>query len=471
MELPSNTHMRTYRYRKLFLLCSLTQPYDVGYAPIENGPSPPPSHDCSGVVGMTERQFEGIIDPNQYAMQLSEELVEKAKVAPERFEQLMEDDVDHTPYDVVYEENKLTLRKYTPEEVTQDTPIVLVYALINRPYILDMHPQTSVVKKLLQEGFEVYMVDFGEPSRLDQSLTFDDYANRYLHNSVEYALEDAGVDDAHLLGYCQGGTLSLIYTALHQDRVRSLGTLALAYNFDGGSGGMYEKWAEPLDIEMVGDTLGNYPADPMAVVFAMRNPVYTVLTRWIALFDQFENEQVMKMSSRMEQWAWDGVDIAGTWFTQFVRDIVQENQLANNEMYVGGEHVDLTTIDVPVVQVIGEDDGIAPPESIRPLEDAISSEDYTEFSRPVGHFGVSTSPPILEDLWPEVAQWFAERSDREDADEETVEKEETAEETEEEAAEEAEVAGENAVEEAMEAAENAEASAEEEEDDADKVAQ
>ena len=361
---------------------------------------------------MSDASYTGFIDPNRYMMELSSELVEKANVAPERFDQLMKDDVDHTPYDVVYEENKLELRKYTPEEVTQETPIILVYALINRPYILDMHPETSVVKKFLQQGFEVYMVDFGEPSRLDQWLSFDDYVNRYLHNSVSYVLEDADVDDVHLLGYCMGGTLSVIYTTFYPERVRTLGALALAFNFDGGSGGMYEKWADPLDIDLIADTLGNFPADPMAIVFAMRNPVYTVLTRWINLFDNFEDEEMMEISSRMEQWAWDGVDISGKWFSQFVGDIVQENKLANNEMYVGGEHVDVSSIDVPVVQIMGEEDGIAPIESSRPLKDVIASDDYDEFTAPVNHFGVSTVPQILESLWPHVTEWFAQRSDQ-----------------------------------------------------------
>jgi polyhydroxyalkanoate synthase len=311
-------------------------------------------------------------------------------------------------HEVVYEENKLRLHRYTPEETEHETPIVVVYALINRPYMLDIQPGMSVIQTLLGEGFGVYLVDWGEPSRLDRTLTFEDYVCRYLDNAIGEVCERSEVEDVHLLGYCMGGTLSVIYSALDPERVRTLGAMALAFNFDGDSG-IYETWAEPLDIDQIAQTLGTLPADPLATVFAMRDPIVTLLTRFVDLYDRLEDDGFVETYARMEQWSGDGVDITGGAYSDFVGDIVQDNKLARGGLTVGDRQIDVSDIDVPVMQVIGEEDGIAPPNCARPLGEAVGSDDYTEFDWPTGHFGVSISPSAHQKLWPNVADWYAER--------------------------------------------------------------
>lgn len=349
-----------------------------------------------------------LTDPSRYTLELTAELLEKTAIAPEQLAKMFTADVGHTPSEVIYEENKVRLHKYEPEEVTQETPIVLVYALINRPYILDLQPNTSVIETLLNEGFEVYLVDWGDPSPLDRTLTFEDYVLRYLDNCLEEVCADADVEDVHLLGYCVGGTLAVMYTALEPERVRTLATMALAFSFHGESG-LFETWAQHVDPDVLADNLGNMPKRPMAVSFTMKDPVDNYVTRFIDLYERLDEDFFVEMYSRIERWSWDGVDIAGETFRQFIGDIYQDNKLAANEFHVGDRHVDLETIDAPVLQVIGQEDTIAPPESSKPLRETIDSDDYTEMEFPTGHFGVSISPSAHQQLWPDVAAWFRER--------------------------------------------------------------
>src|SRR4030065_1515802 len=141
--------------------------------------------------------------------------------------------VGTTPSKVIYSEDKMRLIHYTPAvPKTHPVPILIVYALVNRYYILDLQPDKSVIKNLLKEGFDVYVIDWGYPSGPDRYLTLDDYVNGYLHNSVEKIKEMCGLDKITLLGVCQGGTFSIMYSALHPENVQNLVTLVAPVNFD-----------------------------------------------------------------------------------------------------------------------------------------------------------------------------------------------------------------------------------------------
>src|SRR5215217_1348727 len=79
-----------------------------------------------------------------------------------------------TPREVVWRRNKSRLYRYAPgQEKEHAVPVILVYALILRPYILDLVPNNSLVEQLLGEGFDVYMLDWGVPGDDDKDLTFE----------------------------------------------------------------------------------------------------------------------------------------------------------------------------------------------------------------------------------------------------------------------------------------------------------
>jgi polyhydroxyalkanoate synthase len=351
------------------------------------------------------------------------EAVETADAAPEGLERMASVEVGQTPSDVVYEENKLKLLRYDAEaagiepEETHDVPILIVYALINRPYILDLQPDRSVVRRLLEAGFDVYLIDWGEPSMLDQSLTLDDYVNRYVDNCVDVVAEEAGVDAINLLGYCMGGTMSVMYAALHPEKVRNLGLMAAGLCF-AGTGGILEEWGDeeyysPRDVT---GAFGNVPAEFLDVGFALMDPVNNYVTKYTTLYDNLDDEDFVENFARMERWLSDGIDLAGSTYVQFLEDVYQENQLYRNELELDGKHVDLGEITMPVLQVIGEYDHLIPPEASRPFNDAIPSDDARIMEASTGHIGLSVSSKSHAELWPNVAEWFAERSVLDDAE-------------------------------------------------------
>ncbi|MFC6766243.1 class III poly(R)-hydroxyalkanoic acid synthase subunit PhaC [Natrinema soli] len=356
--------------------------------------------------------FATALNMQRQAWEATAGLAEKTRVAPERTETVQNIDVGQTPSEVVYEENKLELLHYEPmTEEQHDVPILIVYALINKPYILDLQPDRSVVQTLLEAGFDVYLIDWGEPSKLDRSLSIDDYVTRYIDNCVDVVRQRSGRDSINILGYCMGGTKSAMYASLYPEKVENLALMAAGLCFD-GDGGVLELWGaeDYYDPERVTDTFGNVPAEFLDVGFALMDPVANNVTKYVRFYDNMGDEDFVENFARMERWLDEGIDMAGVAYEEFIRDIYQENKLYENELELGGERVDITNIDMPVLQIVAEYDHLIPPEASKPFNDAVSSTDTEILEFPTGHIGMSVSSRSHEELWPEVCDWFEARS-------------------------------------------------------------
>ncbi|RCU44254.1 class III poly(R)-hydroxyalkanoic acid synthase subunit PhaC [Haloplanus salinus] len=358
--------------------------------------------------------FETLLSAHRTVLQTATEGLHKTTLVPDRLEDAASADVGQTPSEVVYTENKLELLRY--ESVTEHqhrVPILIVYALINRPYILDLQPDRSIVRRLLEAGHDVYLIDWHEPSELDTSLSLHDYVNRYVRNCVDEVCERSSQDAINVLGYCMGGTMSVVYAALYPEKVNALGLMATGLYFD-DTGGILELWGdeEHYDPRSVTETFGNVPGEFLAAGFDQMDPVPNNVTKYVNLYDRLENEDFVKNFARMEQWLSDSVDVAGGVYAQFLEDIYQDNRLYENELTIDGEHVDVTNIDMPLLQILGDYDNLVPPEASKPFNDVVGTDDVSTIEYPSGHVGLAMSNGAHRDLWPEVAEWFLEHSER-----------------------------------------------------------
>lgn len=355
----------------------------------------------------------GALELQREAVQQATSALVRGRVAPEQLLRMDDVAVGETESEVVYRENKLELHRYTPEADAepQDVPILIVYALINRPYILDLQPNRSVVRALLARGFDVYLIDWGEPSALDVSLSLEDYVVRYTNNCVDEVRKRSGLEAINLLGYCMGGTISVMYAALYPKKVRNLGLMAAGLCFD-DTGGVLELWGDseyfsPNDLV---ETYGNVPADFLDVGFALMDPVHNLVSKYARLYDNLDDDDFVENFARMEHWLEDGIDVAGTTYREFLEEVYQANALYRNELALGGQDVDLANVDMPLLQIVGDYDHLIPPESSIPLNDVVASEDTEVKRMNTGHIGLSVSTRSHAELWPRVSDWFAERS-------------------------------------------------------------
>ena len=346
------------------------------------------------------------------ALSIATGAARNASLAADRFEGALAADVGETPSEVVYTENKRELRRYEPLTANQHpVPVLVVYALINRPYILDLQPDRSIVRRLLEAGHDVYLIDWHDPSRLDRRLGLADYVQRYLSNCVDEVRDRTAADAINVLGYCMGGTLAAVYAALHPAKVNALALLATGLHFE-GTGGVLELWGdgEYYDPRTVTGTFGNVPGEFLAAGFDAMDPVANAVGKYVTLSDRAENEDFVRNFARMERWLADSVDLAGAAYAEFLEAIYQDNRLSRNELTLDGEHVDVTNIDMPLLQIVGERDRLVPPAASTPFNDVVGSDDVTTIEYPSGHVGLAMSNGAHRDLWPEVAEWFLEHS-------------------------------------------------------------
>ncbi len=151
--------------------------------------------------------------------------------------------------DAVYREDKLTLYRYRAIAPGANLPpVLIVYALVNRPYMMDLQPDRSLIRRLLELGLDIYLIDWGYPDGADRYLDLNDYINGYLHRCLSVVLREHNLPATTLLGVCQGGTFSLCYAALHPERVRNLITMVTPVDFQTPDN-LLSRWVQSIDIE------------------------------------------------------------------------------------------------------------------------------------------------------------------------------------------------------------------------------
>jgi polyhydroxyalkanoate synthase subunit PhaC len=321
------------------------------------------------------------------------------------------DDVDFgvTAKQEIYREDKLRLYRFIGEKApTQKVPLLIVYALVNRPYMVDLQSDRSIVKNLLAMGHDVYLIDWGYPDLSDRFLTLDDYINGYIDRCVDAVAEARGVPAINLLGICQGGAFSLCYSSIHPEKVKNLITMVTPVDFHTDDN-MLSHWTRGLDVDLFIDTLGNVPADLMNWCYLTLKPYRLLQQKYVGLVDILDNAAELENFVRMEKWIFDSPDQAGEAFRQFIKDFYQGNKLIEGDLKIGDEPVDLKRIRMPVLNIFAEQDHLVPPSASRPLKGVIGSKDYTELAFKGGHIGIYVSGRAQKEVAPGISAWLSKR--------------------------------------------------------------
>src|SRR5579884_677945 len=146
-----------------------------------------------------------------------------------------------TPKEVIWTKNKAKLYHYIPTiEKRFSVPILFIYALINRAYVLDLMPGNSLVEYLVNQGFDVYLLDWGTPGDEDKHLSFENYVLDYIARAVKKVLKTSQADELTLFGFCMGGTMCAMYAALFPGKpLKNLILLTAPIDFTEENMGLY----------------------------------------------------------------------------------------------------------------------------------------------------------------------------------------------------------------------------------------
>ncbi|MDY6944585.1 MAG: class III poly(R)-hydroxyalkanoic acid synthase subunit PhaC [Pseudomonadota bacterium] len=319
--------------------------------------------------------------------------------------------------DAVFSEDKVTLYRYRPSEVVAPelrvrTPLLICYALVNRPYMMDLQSDRSLIRGLLQRGVDVYLIDWGYPDGADRYLALEDYVLRYLAHCVDFIRNSSGQDQVNLLGVCQGGSMSLCYAALHPQRLRNLITMVTPVDFHTPEN-LLTKWARHVDVDALVAATGNISGEALNALFVSLMPFRLNSQKYVDLLHQLNDPETsaaaLENFLRMEKWIFDSPDQAGEMFRQFLTLFVKRNGLVEGTVQVGGRKVDLKQIAMPVLNIYALQDHLVPPSSSRPLQQLIGSQDYSTHEFQGGHIGIYVSGTAQRQIPDRIASWLRER--------------------------------------------------------------
>lgn len=322
-------------------------------------------------------------------------------------------EVGTTPKTQVFQEDKMKVFHYEPlAKKASKIPTLIIYALVNREYLVDMEPEKSFVRNLLENGQDLFIIDWGYPTAQDKYITLDDYIDVYINDAVDSIREKTGCDKINLLGICEGGLFSTIYSSLYPEKIKNLVTMIAPIDFEAGADskkGFLFNWSKFLNVDNFVDTYGVIPGEMLNLSFDMLKPFQLMFNKYVNMPENFKTLEGAKSFMRMEKWILDSPDQAGEAYRKLIKELYQENRLVKGTFEINSRKVDLKNITMPVLTIYGEKDHLVPPEATRPLNDHVGSKDKEIAAFPVGHAGIYVSSKSQKMIAPKVVEWLQAR--------------------------------------------------------------
>ncbi|QGG46744.1 class III poly(R)-hydroxyalkanoic acid synthase subunit PhaC [Heliorestis convoluta] len=320
--------------------------------------------------------------------------------------------VGQTPKDLVWSLNKARLYRYraTCQEGPR-VPLLMVYALINRAYILDLAPGRSLVEYLVNRGFDVYLLDWGTPGLEDREIDFGDYVCKYIPKAVRKMQRLSNSKEFSILGYCQGGTISSMYASIYPNSgLENL--ILMASPIDFSYHPYYSTWLRNkyFDVDRMVDTLGNIPGPMIDWGNRMLKPMQNFVSSEYALWNNSVNDRFLQNWAPMNKWLNDGPPFPGEAFRNWIKDLYQDNKLVKGELVINGHKIDLGRAKANLLAIGASEDHIALPEQVKAAVDHFGSQDKEYFEVPAGHVALTVSSRGTKVTWPKIGDWLTERS-------------------------------------------------------------
>ena len=324
--------------------------------------------------------------------------------------------IAQTPKELVWTLNKAKLYHYVPvvpKEERHAIPLLLVFAIMNRPHVLDLRPGHSFVEYMLKKGYDLYLIDWGAPGPEDKNLKFDDYALEYLPRAIRKFKSVSGAEEFSMLGWCLGALICTIYASLRpDDGLRNLILLTAPLDFSDKASSGFSRWTSDPNFkpESIIEAFGNVPGEIIDSGAKMLKPVENYLGNYLMLWDNIENPSTVEAWHAMNTWVRDIIPMAGAAYQQLINDFYKENKLVEGTLKIRGEHVDLGRLTANLFNVIAEADHITPPCQSEGIMDLVGSRDKGLFRVRGGHIGIMAGRGAEKNTWPHIDEWLAARS-------------------------------------------------------------
>ncbi len=343
---------------------------------------------------------------------------------------------DLSPFDIVYQEGNMRVRHYQPlegSEITLDgksipiktkryrTPVVMIPPLGATAVNFDLFPDRSIVKYLMAQGFDVYLIDWGEVHHHEHGQSLHHYISTWFPAAIKAIREDAGRRKLSLIGYCMGGLLSLMYMSHENDKnIKNLVTIVSPINWYecGAAGELIKLMNKKADIisgtlhihlSKVPDVAFQIPGWMLALIFKLTDPIGSLKSYYQGLIKMWDRDFLIRRKT-MEQWFDNMQDYSGAMVRDVMTDFIYHNKLASGKIQMGDEEIDLSNIESPLLAFAGKTDNVVSIKSAEGILDVVSSQDKQFHEVPGGHAGAFAGKKSFESTWPITVEWLSKRS-------------------------------------------------------------
>ena len=317
-----------------------------------------------------------------------------------------------TPREEIYRRGKARLYRYRPETIRHGAVLFVPNLGLSRPYIFDLQPGMSFTEYMVGQGFDFYLLDWGEFGPEDRDLTMEECITRVLPRAVSRTLNAAGEPALSMLGYCMGSTLAASYLGMHPDApVTAFVNMAGPIDFD--RAGLFGCWLQPrvFDVDKVVAAFGMLPVEMVQAGMRLLKPTMDLTAR-LNLWWNLWNGEYVRGFRALNAWSNDFVPMPGEFFREWVKGFYQENRLFRGTLAYGGRPVRLDAIRCPVLVVGAKEDHIVPGPCARALLDLVGSRDREYIELPGGHISLIAGRSAPRDCWPRISRWLGARDRR-----------------------------------------------------------
>jgi polyhydroxyalkanoate synthase subunit PhaC len=314
--------------------------------------------------------------------------------------------VGASPHKVVWRRGKARLLHYRSGQTTRRPPLLIVFSIVSRAYIFDLRPGHSFIEEMLNAGFDVFLLDWGEADAVDSHNDFELYVDNYMPRALERMLEVAEADEMDVVGYCFGGVLTLLTAAGHPELpIRNLVVMATPIDLGHLEGMVTALERGQLDVDDVLDETGNVSAESVYRGFSSLRPTADIF-KYATLWEKLWNDDFIEGYQAMAGWIGDQVPLPGAIAREMAELLMRRNLLAIGEFPVGNRTVHLADITSPLLNVMAEHDHMVLPAASKGLGALVGSDDITDLLIPAGHIGLIAGRDAKRITIPSVVEWL-----------------------------------------------------------------
>ncbi len=313
---------------------------------------------------------------------------------------------------LLYQEKYLTLYHYFPQkEKTYNVPIILIPPLMTTTDIFDLIPEHSLANTLTENGFNVYLVDFGKPERIDSHLKIDDYILNFIYRAVHMTKKHCDAKQVTLLGYCLGGTFSIIYGSVSldiKDDVKNV--INIAGPVDLKHLPFFNLIFKPFKKEwfMLADKFGCIPKELLTIIFKICDPVKYIRRPFHVLEKSWDRDFLVKYQA-LGDFFNNFQNLPAATFKQ-IFEIISANGLISGNLKLLDQKVSLSNFKANLLAFSGSKDTFIPPDSVRQVQKYISTKDSQYAELPFGHVSIMGSEKAKPTIWKTCVDWLKDRS-------------------------------------------------------------